>query len=124
MKNISAIKASKYNTKEYDLLEDDIYRCGDVCVITLQFQQEPEMEEGTSSADVSQYPLEDILDRFNVYISDFYESENKCAKVKCRLEFASPRIENIRKLKSIIGKRVYNKIVTKNGDDFVELIIE
>ena len=98
MKNISAIKASKYNTKEYDLLEDDIYRCGDVCGI--------------------------ILDRFNVYISDFYESENKCAKVKCRLEFASPRIENIRKLKSIIGKRVYNKIVTKNGDDFVELIIE
>jgi len=124
MKNISAFKASKYSTNEYELLEDDIYRCGDVCVITLQFQQEPEMDEGTSSADISQYPLEDILDRFNVHISDFYDSENKCAKVKCRLEFASRKIENIRNLKSIIGKRVYNKVVTKNGDDFVELVIE
>ena len=124
MKNISAFKASKYITKDYELLEDDIYRCGDVCVITLQFQQEPEMDEGTSSADISQYPLEDILDRFNVHISDFYDSENKCAKVKCRLEFASRKIENIRNLKSIIGKRVYNKVVTKNGDDFVELVIE
>ena len=124
MKNISAFKASKYSTKDYELLEDDIYRCGDVCVITLQFQQEPEMDEGSSSADISQYPLEDILDRFNVHISDFYDSENKCAKVKCRLEFASRKIENIRKLKYIIGKRVYNKVVTKNGDDFVELVIE
>ena len=124
MKNISAFKASKYSTKDYELLEDDIYRCGDVCVITLQFQQEPEMDEGSSSADISQYPLEDILDRFNVHISDFYDSENKCAKVKCRLEFASRKIENIRNLKSIIGKRVYNKVVTKNGDDFVELVIE
>lgn len=124
MKNISALKASKYSTKEYELLEDDIYRCGDVCVITLQFQQEPEMDEGTSSADISQYPLEDILDRFNVHISDFYDSDNKCAKAKCRLEFASRKIENIRNLKSIIGKRVYNKIITKNGDDFVELVIE
>ena len=124
MKNISAFKASKYSTNEYELLEDDIYRCGDVCVITLQFQQEPEMDEGTSSADISQYPLEDILDRFNVHISDFYDSENKCAKVNCRLEFASRKIENIRNLKSIIGKRVYNKVVTKNGDDFVELVIE
>ena len=70
------------------------------------------------------YPLEDILDRFNVHISDFYDSENKCAKVNCRLEFASRKIENIRNLKSIIGKRVYNKVVTKNGDDFVELVIE
>ena len=124
MKNISAFKASKYSTKDYELLEDDIYRCGGVCVITLQFQQEPEMDEGSSSADISQYPLEDILDRFNVHISDFYDSENKCAKVKCCLEFASRKIENIRKLKSIIGKRVYNKVVTKNGDDFVELVIE
>ena len=124
MKNISAFKASKYSTKDYELLEDDIYRCGDVCVITLQFQQEPEMDEGSSSADISQYPLEDILDRFNVHISDFYDSENKCAKVNCRLEFASRKIENIRNLKSIIGKRVYNKVVTKNGDDFAELVIE
>ena len=124
MKNISALKASKYSTKEYELLEDDIYRCGDVCVITLQFQQEPEMDEGTSSADISQYPLEDILDRFNVHISDFYDSENKCAKEKCRLEFASKKIENIHKLKSIIGKRVYNKIVTKDGEEFAELVIE
>jgi hypothetical protein len=124
MKNISAFKASKYSTKDYELLEDDIYRCGGVCVITLQFQQEPEMDEGSSSADISQYPLEDILDRFNVHISDFYDSENKCAKVNCRLEFASRKIENIRNLKSIIGKRVYNKVVTKNGDDFVELVIE
>lgn len=124
MKNISTYNTSKYNTKDYELLEEDIYRIGDVCVITLQFQQEPELDEGSSSADISQYPLEDVLDHFNVYISDFYENENKCAKRKCCLEFASKRIENIRKLKSIIGKRVYNKITTKNGEDYVELVIE
>ena len=33
----------------------------------LQFQ------EGVDSSDISQYPLEDILDKYCCYISDFYE---------------------------------------------------
>lgn len=124
MKNISAYISSKYNTKDYELFEENIYRYGDAFVVSLQFQQEPEYDEGCSSADISQYPLEDILDRFNVYISDFYEKENKRGNSICYLEFASKNVEAIRKLCSIIGKRVRNKIVSKNGEDFAELVIE
>ena len=40
------------------------------------FVQEPEYDEGANPSDISQYPLEDILDKFYVSVSDFYEREN------------------------------------------------
>lgn len=124
MKNIRAFSPPKYNTPNYKKIEKDIYYFNDIFVITLQFQQEPEYDEGSTSAKISQYPLEDILDRFNVYVSDFYKSENKKATPNCQLEFASKRLESIKKLKTIIGKRVYNKVVLENGEEFAELVIK
>lgn len=43
---------------------------------SLSFEQEPEYGEGESSADISQYPLEDILDRYYVAVEDFYGEIN------------------------------------------------
>ena len=124
MKNIRAFSPNKYNAHSYTKIEEDIYGYDDVYVMTLQFQQEPEYDEGMSSAEISQYPLEDILDRFNVYVSDFYRAENRKATLNCQLEFASRRLESIQKLKTIIGKRIYNKVVKENGEEFAELVIE
>ena len=124
MKNIRAFSPTKYHAHSYTKIEEDIYGYDDVFVMTLQFQQEPERNEGMSSAEISQYPLEDILDRFNVYVSDFYKTENQRATPNCQLEFASKRLESIQKLKTIIGKRIYNKVVIENGEEFAELVIE
>ena len=87
---------------------------------TLSFVQEPELGEGSSATDLSNYPLEDILDRFYCHVSDFYNDLNKEDAQVCYLEFASPEMEDVVNLRSIIGKHVYNK---EEGER-VTLIIE
>lgn len=90
-------------------------------VTSMMFEQEPQYGENEpSDALISQYPLEDILDRFNCYCSDMYEKENASDKVNSYIEFSSPDIEDIRNLFQIVGKHVYNK----ETDDYVELVIE
>ena len=78
MKNITIYTPAKYNTDKYTKVKDNIYKTydnfmkQDSFVTSLSFEQEPEYGEGESSADISQYPLEDILDRYYVAIEDFY----------------------------------------------------
>ena len=78
------------------------------------------MEEGSHAAEISQYPLEDILDEFLCHISDFYEDLNTEQSQVCVQEFASPDLEDIRKLRTIIGKHVFNKEI----DGYIKLVIE
>lgn len=78
------------------------------------------MGEGDSPKNISQYPLEDILDKFGVVVQDFYEDLNDVSDEICYLEFSSPYIESIQKLLGIVNKHVYNK----EDGDFVELVIE
>lgn len=80
-----------------------------IYVTTLSFVQEPEFGEGTNAAEISQYPLEALLDDFLCYVSDFYPELNTADSQVCYQEFACPDIENIRNLRSIIGKHVYDK---------------
>ena len=120
MKNIRNYPAEKYHAPPYAAAEPDIYRCGDGFVTSLCFQQEPELGEGASAADISQYPLEDLLDRFNVYVSDFFDEINVPESQTCCLEFCGKTPEDIRQLRSIIGKHVYNK----DAGGFAELIVE
>lgn len=97
MKEIANYPASKYQAgAKYQHVADGIYRCLDATadthdeyVTSLSFVQEPELEEGTGPQDISQYPLEDILDRFLVYVSDFYEAANAASEMRCQL--SSPR---------------------------------
>ncbi len=44
------------------------------------------------------------------YNSDDYEKENESDKNHSYVEFASEEIDDIKKLLSIIGKHVYNKL--------------
>lgn len=123
MKKIENYTAAKYKGWKYKKIKDGIYRTkadGEkIYVTSLSFLQEPELDEGDNASDISQYPLEDILDKFYCYISDFYEDLNISSSETCFLEFASSDLEDIQALRSIIGKHVYNKEV---GED-VELII-
>lgn len=90
----------------------------EIYVTSLVFEQEPEYNENDPSSNIiSQYPLEDILDKYNCFCFDFYEKENQEDKTNSYQEFASDDIEDIRNLRTIIGKHVYN-------NDQNELIIE
>ena len=109
-------KSKKDNTI-FESYDDDTY----IYVISICFVQEPEYGENDSSNSViSQYPLEDICDKFKCYCSDYYEKENTDNKELSYVEFASDNINNIKKLKSIIGKHVYNL----KDNDTIKLVIE
>ena len=125
MKQIENYKAEKYATDEFQEVEANIYKIvdeddDDLFVTSLSFLQEPELKEGSSAADISDYPLEDILDRFYCHVSDFYAELNKVDSQTCYLEFASPELQDVVNLRSIIGKHVYNK---EEGER-VTLVIE
>lgn len=124
MKNISSFNAPKYLLSNYIDQSDNIFKINDEYVTSLIFQQEPDLGEGTSSLNISQYPLEDILDQFSVYVSDFYKELNTKGASMCYLEFSSTDIEDIRMLRSIIGKHVYNKTIFEGSKSFVKLVIE
>lgn len=42
----------------------------------------------------------------------------------CYLEFAAPDVDDIRNLRSIIGRHVYNKEVEESGNIYTRLVIE
>ena len=109
MKNIRVYQAAKYLTDGYERYGDCYFAKDGHWFISLTFEQEPELGEGHDSTEISQYPLEDILDRFLVYVSDFYKKENAEKKAECCLEFSSSSIDQIKALSTIVGKHVYNR---------------
>ena len=106
------------------MVEDGIYETEDngekVYVTSLSFVQEPELGEGENAACISQYPLEEILDNFMCYVSDFYPDLNTADSQVCYQEFASTDIEDLQELRTIIGKHAYEKEVGR----YTELAIE
>ena len=77
MKQIENYKPDKYDSNNYIVIEDEIYKMKDdeiLFVTSISFVQEPEFDEGENASYVSQFPLEDILDKFYCHISDFYEN--------------------------------------------------
>lgn len=119
MKNFRNYKAAKYaDTKKFTEVEDGIYRTkddsglgifDDIYVTSLTFEPEPDnkYEAEASPQDIPQIPLEDLLDEFCVFVTDFYYKENQASEVTCYQEFGSPDIEEIQNLRTIIGKRFY-----------------
>lgn len=92
-----------------------------IYVTSLMFEQEPEYgENDPDETEVSQYPLEDILDKFLCACEDFYEIENENDSVNSYMEFVGCDIQNIRDLLSIVGKHVYNE----EDGGYIKLIIE
>lgn len=124
MKQIENYNANKYNGAIYSEIENGIYEVEEdgesLYVTSLSFVQEPEFNEGANASNITQYPLEDVLDKYYCHISDFYEELNTVDSQKCYQEFASPDLEDIRSLRSLIGKHVYNKEI----EGYIKLIIE
>lgn len=129
MKNINNYQAEKYITKQnYMEVEKGIYEYKEgnerIYVTSLSFVLESEYNEKKYNGEISQYPLEDILDEFYCYISDFYNELNIADSKIGYLEFASTDLEDIKNLRNIIGKHVYNKEYQENGNTYVKLMIE
>lgn len=124
MRNIRNFVPNKYLTEKYEEVSPQIFYSGNEYMTSISFEQEPEFEEGSNAADISQYPLEDILDKFFVYVSDFYPELNNENSTECYLEFSSDDIEDIIKVRGILGKHVYNKEIVRNGENHVVLVIE
>ena len=125
MKDIQNYHASKYDTEVYKMLEEGIFETMDeddemLYVTSLSFVQEPEKGEGENGGDISQYPIEDVLDKFYCHVSDFYDDLNNENSQVCYYEFGSPDLQDVQRLRSIIGKHVYN---VEEGES-VKLIIE
>lgn len=136
MKEIKNYCAEKYSKRQGRIIRKRVYRereqgiymyrdgDEDLYVTSLSFLQEPEFGEGECADVILQYPLEDILDEFCCYVSDFYKELNTSGSKICYLEFASPDISDIKDLRGIIGKHVYNKEYEEGGEVYSELIIE
>ena len=130
MKNIKIYRPEKYDSDKYEEIKENIYKTydsflnQDAYVTSLSFEQEPEYEEGSDSGNISQYPLEDILDKFYVAVEDFYTELNDGSSNVCYLEFTGSSVEDIEKLLQIVGKHVYNGNVEKDGKTYITLLIE
>lgn len=93
----------------------------EIFVTSIVFEAEPDLGENSPSEPViSQYPLEDILDKFYVYLHDDYVDENTSDTINSYVEFASEDIEDIRAVLSILGKHVYNV----DEGDYIDIKIE
>lgn len=124
MRSIANFDAEKYvDNPDYETIEPGIYLVQDGSeeyVTSLTFEQEPDLGEGDSPARISQYPLEDLLDRFNVWVSDFYTDLNSSSAQTCYQEFAGAEVADIQALREIIGRRVY----LRNDGAAVHLVID
>jgi hypothetical protein len=100
---------------------DDPSNPEEIFVTSIVFEAEPEYDENEpSDSMISQYPLEDILDKYFLYVNDDYIEENADDPVNSYVEFASEDIEDIRSALEILGKHVYN--FEENG--YIKLRIE
>ena len=124
MKNIQFFIADKYSQSEYTQIKPNIYQTNKKFVVSISFEQEPEYGEGSSATMISQYPLEDILDRYFACVSDFYPEYNVENSKKCYLELSCRKVERVEELLTIIGKHIYRRTYLVNGEEYSELIIE
>ena len=124
MKNITLLKLEKYkNPFCYEKIEEGIYKdLNDLDSTNYRISLSFDLEEN----ETFQYPLEDILDKYFLHISNIIKNETEQDKdnISIEIELAG-ELEDVQKVKKILGKRVYNQISSKeNGQHSVSLIIE
>lgn len=137
MKNFKNYKAEKYINSDFYEVEEGIYKTKspydsisneEIFVTSLSFEMEPECygEEDASPRNITQIPFEELLDRFQLFVTDFYDELNADSEIVCYQEFGSLHIENIQRLRSIIGKRVYAVpyIDEDDEEEYYDVIIE
>lgn len=119
MKNIHPIIPEKYQDPVYKSVGNNIFEntAENIFVCTLHF----DLEEG----DNSQYPLEDVLEEFCLYISDFFNNDFFNQSGSMVVELAGEHDDLQKAVQTIIGKRVYNtEYEGKDGRIYVKLVIE
>ena len=119
MKNIQQINLDKYNNSKYELTENNVYKNKeeDIYVFAISFELEEDED--------SQYPLEDILDKFYLHVSDFIDEDAYYTSKNVNLELGGELKDVQNAIKSIIGKRVYNsEYIGEDGKTYVKLAIE
>lgn len=123
MKNITLEKCQKYqNPEQFELIENGIYKdLNDDDDAKYRITISYELESDDSN---NQYPLEDVLDKYYLHVSDFLESENYKESNKFKLELGG-ELEDVKKGLEIIGKKIFNRdFRDENGQVRVNLVIE
>lgn len=125
MKNFRNYTPEKYGKSEFQEIEEGIYKTKspyadkEIFVTSLSFEMEPECfgEEDASPRNLTQIPIEGILDEFSVYVTDFYEELNETSETVCYQEFGSSHLSDIRRLRTVIGKRFYAALCDEEEDE-------
>ncbi|WP_299766512.1 hypothetical protein [uncultured Dokdonia sp.] len=114
MKNIKIIPPPKNDITPIPL-KDGMYK-NDPQDFECKIAFSLELEEGENT----QYPLEDVLDTYGLYVSDFLPSDTPNIM---NIVFAGAP-EDIQKVAAIAGKRVYNSnYVDTDGKTYAKLVI-
>lgn len=136
MKNFQNYTPEKYLTSDFQKIEEGIYKTKspysigdkDVFVTSLTFEMESECygEEDASPSNLTQVPIEGILDEFNLFVTDFYEELNEASNTICYQEFGSFDLTDIQQLRTLIGKRFYAVPYTSedDGEEYYNMVIE
>lgn len=135
MKNFKNYAPEKYATSDFQKIEEGIYRTkcpyktifdSEIFVTSLTFEMEPECygEEDASPRNLTQVPIEGLLDEFNLFVTDFYEQLNETSETVCYQEFGSFDLADIQKLRTLIGKRFYAVPYMENGEEYYNMVTE
>ncbi len=139
MKNFKNYTPEKYAGSDFQEIEEGIYKTESpyevviredqgIFVTSLTFEFEPERygEEDASPQDMPQVPIEGILDEFGVFVTDFYEQLNETSETICYQEFGAFDLEDIQKLRTLIGKRFYAVpyISERDGEEYYRMVTE
>ena len=118
MKNITLETAQKYaDESQFRLVQDSIYE-------DMNDDDETKYRMTVSyESDDDQYPLEDILDKFYLHVSDFLELENDPESRFFKRELAG-ELNDLINAQTIIGRTVYNQDFLDGKDVRVRLVIE
>ncbi|GHU86770.1 hypothetical protein FACS189476_00640 [Spirochaetia bacterium] len=124
MKNIKILDLAKYqNKEEYELVEKGIYKCLNPKISEFEYRIALSFELEDCDDEDGQYPMEDILENYLLYVSDFLETENDDKHI-IKNELAGD-LEGVRQAALMVGKRVYNKSMKgKDGRTYVDFIVE
>ncbi|WP_111682762.1 hypothetical protein [Winogradskyella tangerina] len=106
------------NTKKYRLIEEGIYLDLNE---TDSFKYRMTISYNQVIVTTDQYPLEDILDEYLLYVSHEFKSKKDTFKIELGGD-----LEDLKRAKNdLIGKKVFNRdYVGEDGKIYVKLVVE
>ena len=120
MINIRHLKLAKYNSTDFEECGNFVFK--DLRNGSCRTAMMLELEEGEDT----QYPLQNLLEKYSLSISDYFEVNEENGVFTLSIEFegnlcsTEDNLLNIRKLLGIAGKRVYGR---KDENCGFELVI-